>query len=456
MGRTSFLLLAVCIALDAPSAVADPPPSYLFSWGTQGTGDGQFWNPTGVAVDDSGNVYVTEQNNDRVQKFTSNGAFVKTWGSYGNGNGQFTGPECIAVDRNGFVYVGDGGVPAGNKRIQKFTRDGTYVTQWGSSGTGNGQFNGPYGVAVDASGTFVYVADYGNHRIQKFTSVGVFVSAWGSHGTGDGQFEWPRRVAVDAAGDVYVADQNNHRIQKFTSTGVFLTKWGSYGNSNGDFNTPVGVITDRLSGDVFVADYNNHRLQKFTSTGVFLTTWGSAGSGAGQFNGPYGAALDQLGNIYVPDYNNHRIQKFSQVVVRAFTVRIPSGFIARTTASSGLHLVFSGTGGAATLAVVGNGPGCSIPVVSNPGSPWDITWSSECVDPGESITVTISSSSDPPLAFVSGYWTPGNIPLNPGDVVEVNPVPSLTWWGAIGLLLALAGLGSALVLRRLPPSIRVG
>jgi DNA-binding beta-propeller fold protein YncE len=95
-----------------------------------------------------------------------------------------------------------------------FTSVGAYITQWGSGGTGNGQFNQPIGVATDASGN-VYVTDYGNNRIQEFTSAGVYATQWGSAGTGNGQFNHPYGVATDASGNVYIADQYNARIQKF-------------------------------------------------------------------------------------------------------------------------------------------------------------------------------------------------------------------------------------------------
>jgi len=79
----------------------------------------------------------------------------------------------------------------------------------------------------------VYVTDYDNHRIQKFTKDGVFVSAWGSYGSADGQFNKPRGLAIDTDGLVYVADSWNHRIQKFTKDGVFVSTWGSYGSGDG-------------------------------------------------------------------------------------------------------------------------------------------------------------------------------------------------------------------------------
>src|SRR5436309_631518 len=132
-----------------------------------------------------------------------------------------------------------------------------YLTQWGSQGSGNGQFNYPYGVATDAAGN-VYVADNGNHRIQKFTDAGTYLTQWGSLGSGDGQFYAPWGVATNAAGDVYVADRGNACIQKFTGTGTYLTRWGSLGNGDGQFNAfgPSGVATD-ATGNVYVSDSGN-------------------------------------------------------------------------------------------------------------------------------------------------------------------------------------------------------
>src|SRR2546422_675669 len=117
----------------------------------------------------------------------------------------------------------------------------------------------------------------------------VYLGQWGSLGSGDGQFNGPHGVATDAAGNVYVADHNNHRIQKFTNTGTYLTQWGSLGGGNGQFTDPTGVETD-AAGNVYVGDLSSHRIQKFTGTGAYLTQWGSSGSGDGQFKVPAGLA----------------------------------------------------------------------------------------------------------------------------------------------------------------------
>ena len=119
--------------------------------------DRQFYYPSGIAADSAGNVYVADTYNNRVQKFTSSGAFVTKWGGEGAGNGQFVSVCAIAVDGAGNVYVGDQ-----TMRIQKFSSTGTYLTQWGSYGTGNGKFMSLGGIAADGSGN-VYVVDTTNN-----------------------------------------------------------------------------------------------------------------------------------------------------------------------------------------------------------------------------------------------------------------------------------------------------
>jgi streptogramin lyase len=210
-------------------------------------------------VDTAGNVYVTEFATNRIQKFDSSGSYLTQWGSFGSGNGQFDQPFDVAADTAGNIYVAD----TNNHRIQKFDNSGSFLLAWGNNGTGSGQFKFPNGVAVDTAGN-VYVADTNNHRIQKFDSSGNFLLAWGSNGTGSGQLKFPGSLAVDAAGNVYVADTGNNRLQKFDSSGSYLAQWGSFGSGSGQFDSPSAVAVDP-AGSIFVTDTNNNRIQKFTT-----------------------------------------------------------------------------------------------------------------------------------------------------------------------------------------------
>ena len=288
-----------CNCMCPPSSLACP---FSAKWGTYGSGDGQFISPWSIAVDPSGNVFVTDIGTGRIQKFTSTGTFLTSWGGSGTGDGQFAGPEGIAVDASGNVFI----VDLFNNRIQEFDNAGTFLTKWGSFGNGDGQFNEPNGIAVDAAGD-VFVIEAGNSRIQKFTGAGTFITKWGSAGSGDGEFEYPTDVAVDGSDNVFVLDVVSNRIQKFTGSGTFLSKWGAAGSGEGQFNHPSGVDVDE-SGNVLVADHANSRIQKFDNNGTFLATWGCPGIGDGHFIHAADVAADGSGNVFVAD---NPIQKFS-------------------------------------------------------------------------------------------------------------------------------------------------
>ena len=192
------------------ATLSAPPPQFVLKWGSEGSGDGQFSHPWGVAVDGSRNVYVADKGNHRIRKFDDTGTFLTKWGSQGFGNGQFEEPTGIAVDGSDNVYVAD----RRNQRIQKFDGNGAFLNKWGSRGSGDGQFIFPMDIAPDNSGN-VYVVDTNNHRIQKFDDTGTFLTKWGSRGSGNGQFSFPSGIAVDGSGNVYVVDNGNDRIQKF-------------------------------------------------------------------------------------------------------------------------------------------------------------------------------------------------------------------------------------------------
>lgn len=286
-------------------ALPSPAPAFQLAFGTSGSGNTQFDEPLGVAVDRAGNVYVADRFNHRVQKFDASGAYLGQWGSLGTAPGRFDEPHGIAVDGD-HVYVTD----AGNQRVQKFTTAGAFVVQWGSAGAGPGQFAGPFGVAVDALGN-VYVADRFNHRIQKFSREGMFLLAWGAGpGAAPGQFDGPIGVAVNAFGNVLVTDFANDRVQEFDAFGTFVRQFGTTGNAAGQLDGPFGIASGRC-GETYVSDRGNHRVQRFDGSGTFVSQFGTGGNGNGQFSSPDGIGIAIDGTLYVADEGNDRIQKFT-------------------------------------------------------------------------------------------------------------------------------------------------
>jgi len=142
---------------------------------------------------------------------------------------------------------------------------------------GNSNLNIPTGVASDSSGN-IFVADRDNNLIQKFSSAGIFISQFGGSGSGNGLFSDPSGVAVDrSSGNIFVVDRNNNLIQKFSSAGVFVSQFGGAGAGSGLFNYPFGVAVDS-SGNIFVADTNNNRIQVWAPT--FDVTFSAGANGA--------------------------------------------------------------------------------------------------------------------------------------------------------------------------------
>ena len=194
---------------------------------------------------------------DDYISYTYNAIFVREWGGLGAGDGELNTPSGIFID-NDEVYVAD----QDNNRIQVFNLSGTFQRKWGSSGSGDGEFNDPCDVFV--CNNEVYVVDRGNDRIQVFNTAGAFQRKWGINGSGDGEFDHPQRIFVDS--EVYVADQNNHRVQVFDLTGTFQRKWGINGSGDGEFEFSSGICV--YNSEVYVGD-NNPRIQVFDVNGVF-------------------------------------------------------------------------------------------------------------------------------------------------------------------------------------------
>ncbi len=311
------MLALLCPTVLFASPKAHASYTFIRQWGSEGSGDGEFSWPDGIAVDAAGNVYVADSANDRIQKFTGAGRFLTKWGSRAIGDGHLYTPLSVAVDAAGNVYAVDEW-----NFIQKFTAQGVFLDRWLPA---DGHLYHPGWVTVDATGN-VYLADSAYDRVQKFTGEGSLLTSWGSPGSGDGEFAGPHGVAVDTAGHVHVMDTSNFRVEKFTGEGVFLAKWGSPGYGDGQFSIARGLAVD-AAGNVYVADRFNHRVQKFTGEGVFLTAWGSEGSGEGEFRQPAGVAVDAAGDVYVTDGENHRVQKFRQLVPELAWTGQP-GFVA--------------------------------------------------------------------------------------------------------------------------------
>jgi sugar lactone lactonase YvrE len=311
-------------------------------------------NPKGIALDSLGNIYIADCGNNRIRKITVSSGIITTIAGDGtNGyNGdtiiatsaKLNNPTSIALDSYGNIYIAD----YYNHRIRKviantgiiYTVAGTGIN--GFSGDGglatSAKLNYPKGVIIDNQGS-IYIADLSNHRIRKVTANTGKIYTVAGNGTagfsGDGssatlaKLNQPSGIAVDASQNIYIADLNNHRIRKVTFSTQKISTIAGNGTSN--YNDNIAAITSGLnfpnnvsldsSGNVIIADDYNARVRKVTVISGIINT--IAGNGTDGFSGdniqatntrlydPFGVALDTSGNIFISDRSNHRIRKVS-------------------------------------------------------------------------------------------------------------------------------------------------
>lgn len=228
---------------------------------------------------------------------------IDSWGRTGSGQGQFHEPTGIAAGSDS-VYVAD----TGNQRVQRLSLSGRFVDQLGE-GAG---FRKPIDVALGPNRT-IYVGDFELDRIFAFSADGALLHKWGKTGTAPGAFEAPAGLAVDQQGRVYVAGFHDGRVQVFDSSGKWIRSIGGKGRGPGQFTYPTDVAVQGEA--VFVADAYNHRVQKLSLDGKALAAWGQRWKRflglRGAFRVPTGVALDSQGRIHVADSANRRVVMLS-------------------------------------------------------------------------------------------------------------------------------------------------
>jgi len=258
-----------------------------------------------IATSSNGKIFVTDAENHRVAMFDSTGSQLGEFGSEGTGDGNFKYPWGIAADASGNMYIAD----SQNHRIQYFNNSGIYIGKFGTFGSGKGELQFPRGVAVSSSGV-VYVADSGNHRISMFDLSGAYIGKFGSQGSGLGEFSFPEDVSVAGDNKVYVSDTGNNKIKVFSADGTYLSEFGMAGSGNGQFSFPKGISVG--AGSVFIADTGNSRLQAFTTTGTYQAKFGTQGTGNGEFDSAQDIAVLANNQVLVADGGNRRIQIFTK------------------------------------------------------------------------------------------------------------------------------------------------
>ncbi|MCW2993850.1 MAG: pknD 3 [Conexibacter sp.] len=322
IARTLLPLLALAACAGLPAS-ASATISLVAQFGGAGAGDGQIGTvtapSTGIATDRAGNVYVADSGNHRIEVFSPGGAFLRTFGSVGTGDGQFSaatsgygdGPDDVAVDLHGNVYVAD----VNRGLIQVFDPTGAFVRKWGGAG-GTDQLTGPRSVAIGPDGQ-VYVADVRLNRIKVYAPDGTFLRKWGTTGNDPGQIQSMSidKLNVDAAGNVYLLE-GDRIVQKYTSEGVFVTQWSTV-RDDSTSNYPKDVAVD-AGQHVLIADdepnstlTTESRVLAYATDGTYAYKFDErlGYQGPDATGVPIGLGADCLGNTYVLDSTGH-IRKY--------------------------------------------------------------------------------------------------------------------------------------------------
>jgi DNA-binding beta-propeller fold protein YncE len=285
------------------------------SWGTYGSGPGDFIQAMGIAVSASGDVYVADASNLRVSEFDPNLSTCASTHNYNGGwvqdfgVGHFTGDlRGVAIDPvNDLLYV----VDAHAGRVEEFNLNGTWISQFGSLGTGPGQFqDGGRQVTVDGQGN-VWVADYSDYRFEEFTSAGTFEAAYPqpAEPPAPGFLSEARGVAVNPSdGSVWVADAWNDRFQQFAPDGAFEATYGHRGSVPPyGLDYPRGIGVDPGTGNVWVLDTRDSVIRVYAEDGIYLYSLGSGldSSAPGSFEAPVDVSFrttDGVEYAYIADY----------------------------------------------------------------------------------------------------------------------------------------------------------
>jgi YD repeat-containing protein len=292
----------------------EEPRTTITSYSGQGGLGWTLRRPTSVTVDPNGlrltHTTVYEPKTGQVLETTGPAGsmtYLSQFGSKGSGEGQLSEPAGMTLDGGGNVWVAD----ANNNRIEEFNSEGSYITKCGSFGTGEGQFNETGSVAYSPVNGNLYVTDRANNRVQEISTTACkFVAKFGETGSETEKLKAPMGIAVDASGNVWVADFSDNKVKEYSASGAYLGQFGESGSGNGQFAGANGLAL--CDGNLYVTDSGNTRVQEFTLERKFVMTWGKEGSANGQFKGISQIACNPAnGNVFVGDKGNNRFQEFT-------------------------------------------------------------------------------------------------------------------------------------------------
>ena len=225
-----------------------------------------FQHPSDLAMRPSdGKIFVASRGvgpTIGVQMVSRDFEFFGKVSSSGTDVGQMSQPSALAFDSMENLYVADENL----NRISVFNPEGDFLHSWGVKGCADGEFDNPSGLLV--VGDIIFVVDTMNHRIQKYDLEGAYIGSWGSEGSDKSQFKYPWGITTDNNADIYIADWGNDRIERYSIEGEYISSF--YGDdSEIPLNRPAGIAVS-ADGNMYVADWGNQLLQVFDADGKFL------------------------------------------------------------------------------------------------------------------------------------------------------------------------------------------
>ena len=303
--RAMALGLVLTLALAGCDREGGDEEKVVKVFGATGLSPGEFSYPRAISVSPvDGCVFVVDKT-ARVQRFSADGEYQTQWRMPEYADGKPTG---IYVDDTGLVWVAD----THYARVMVFDREGHEQFRFGSRGEGPGQFIFPTDVVIDHD-WIIYVGEYGeNSRISRFRKVasgGVqYINSFADKNSGDAWVERPQALALDEKGVLWVADACRHRICRYDRvSGKLLSAFGSAGSDLASFNYPYGMALEH-HGTLLVADRCNNRLVRYERSGKPIAAWGSPGRAPGQVQQPWAVAIGKNDRVYCLDSWNNRVQ----------------------------------------------------------------------------------------------------------------------------------------------------
>ena len=302
--RTALALVLILIAgaVALSFSLNRKPGAPELVWGQKGVQDGDISRPRAIAIDPHGRLFLVDFT-ARIQAYDLDGhhlGLTFTTPDFRNGR-----PSGLSIDNAGNLMVSDSHYHC----VRIYTHEGVELkTIGGAGGKAPGQFGYISDCVQDAAGNY-YVSEFGqNDRITKLDPDGRFLWCAGENGQAPRQFARIRAMAFGPDGLLYCVDACNHRIQVLTTDGEFVRAFGGPGQGPGEFHFPYDLSFGD-AGELYVVERGNHRVQKLTKDGVSLGMWGTSGREPGQLADPWAVAVDKKGRVHVVDTENHRVQR---------------------------------------------------------------------------------------------------------------------------------------------------